>query len=152
MSRTPPTGRTSEDVTLFGAWGPIEHGIQQLADTFRWVAGRFGPEGEAVQDIREIHQSGDLAITVGFERGRRRSTEDRRVEMVIRVTHAFRREPDGWRLVHRHADFPPSDPRRSNTATPGRAGNIFGSLISGGPGTMRGGVSNSGDCHVDTVR
>ena len=102
----------SQDVTLFGAWGPIEHGIQQLADTFHWVASRFGPEGETVQDIREIHQSGDLAITVGFERGAAQVDGGPPFEMVIRVTHAFRREPDGWRLIHRHADFPPSDPRQ----------------------------------------
>jgi hypothetical protein len=25
----------TEDVTLFGAWGPIEKGLQQLMDTFR---------------------------------------------------------------------------------------------------------------------
>ena len=31
----------SEDVTLFGAWGPIEEGHQQLVETFRWVGSRF---------------------------------------------------------------------------------------------------------------
>jgi ketosteroid isomerase-like protein len=31
--------------------------------------------------------------------------------MTIRVTHIFRRIGDSWRLVHRHADFPPPDQR-----------------------------------------
>ena len=34
--------------------------------------------------------------------------------MVIRVTHIYRRIDGDWRLVHRHADFPPRDQR--NTA------------------------------------
>jgi ketosteroid isomerase-like protein len=31
--------------------------------------------------------------------------------MTIRVTHIFRRIDGSWRLVHRHADFPPPDQR-----------------------------------------
>ena len=33
--------------------------------------------------------------------------------MTIRVTHIYRRFGDTWRLVHRHADFPPPDERRA---------------------------------------
>jgi ketosteroid isomerase-like protein len=29
--------------------------------------------------------------------------------MRIRVTHIYRREPQGWRIVHRHGDFAPPD-------------------------------------------
>jgi ketosteroid isomerase-like protein len=32
--------------------------------------------------------------------------------MVIRVTHIYRRFRGEWKLVHRHADFPPADQRR----------------------------------------
>jgi ketosteroid isomerase-like protein len=31
--------------------------------------------------------------------------------MAIRVTHIYRRLDGAWRLVHRHADFPPPDQR-----------------------------------------
>ena len=75
------------------------------------MAARFGPAGENVQDIRTIHRSGDLAVTVGFERGNAQVDGGPLTEMVIRVTHVLRKEPSGWRLVHRHADFPPADPR-----------------------------------------
>jgi ketosteroid isomerase-like protein len=102
---------TADDVTLFGAWGTIEQGHQRLADTFRWVASRFGPEGESPQDIRTIHRSGDLAVTVGFERGTARVDRGKLREMVIRVTHVYRCEQGDWKLVHRHADFPPVKPK-----------------------------------------
>jgi ketosteroid isomerase-like protein len=32
--------------------------------------------------------------------------------MTLRVTHIYRRFGDAWRLVHRHADFPPEDQRQ----------------------------------------
>ena len=32
-------------------------------------------------------------------------------DMVIRVSHIYRRIDGEWKLVHRHADFPPPDQR-----------------------------------------
>jgi SnoaL-like domain len=64
-----------------------------------------------VQDIRTVHRSGDLAVTVGFERGPAQVDGGPLADMVIRVTHVLRGEANGWRLVHRHADFPPPDAR-----------------------------------------
>jgi ketosteroid isomerase-like protein len=32
--------------------------------------------------------------------------------MTLRVTHVLRRFDGEWRLVHRHADYPPRDERR----------------------------------------
>jgi hypothetical protein len=32
----------SDHVTLFGAWGPMEKGHQQLVERFRWVGSRGG--------------------------------------------------------------------------------------------------------------
>ena len=63
----------SPDVTLFGAWGPIEQGPDALRATFEWVGSRFGPAGGLTPDNT-------------IARGQ-------------------------WRLMHRHADFPPSDQR-----------------------------------------
>jgi hypothetical protein len=39
----------TDDVTLFGAWGPIEKGHERLVETFRWVGGRF-QGGSAVSE------------------------------------------------------------------------------------------------------
>jgi ketosteroid isomerase-like protein len=99
------------DVTLFGAWGPIEKGHEALMRTFAWVGGRFG-DGELVPENVVVAESGDLAYTVGFERGVVRVSGGEPREMVLRVTHVLRRGDDGWRLVHRHADFPPHDERQ----------------------------------------
>jgi hypothetical protein len=35
--------------------------------------------------------------------------------MTIRVTHIYRRIDGEWYLVHRHADFPPSDQRTAGS-------------------------------------
>jgi ketosteroid isomerase-like protein len=100
----------SEDVTLFGAWGPIERGTRRLAETFRWVGSRFSG-GPLVPEDTIAFASGDLAYTVGFERGDVSVDGGPARPMTIRVTHIYRRIDGVWRLVHRHADFPPADQR-----------------------------------------
>ena len=100
----------SEDVTLFGAWGPIEKGHQQLMDTFHWVGSRF-KSGALVPEDTVVYANDDLAYTVGFERGEVAVDDGNTRPMTIRVTHIYRRMDGEWRLVHRHADFPPADQR-----------------------------------------
>jgi len=102
----------SPDATLFGAWGPMEHGTKAVTDTFRWVGTRF-TGGHTDVEHTVVAQSGDLAYTVGFERGPASVDGGSSKEMVIRVTHIYRRDGADWKLVHRHADFPPPDQRRS---------------------------------------
>ena len=100
-----------DDVTLCGAWGPIEQGHQHLTDTLRWVGSRFG-KGQLVPEDVVFVTSGDLAYTVGFERGEVAVDDGPVRPMTIRVTHIYRRFGDEWQLVHRHADFPPPDQRQ----------------------------------------
>jgi ketosteroid isomerase-like protein len=101
----------SPDVTLFGAWGTIEHGHKQLMDTFSWVGNRF-TGGDFYQEDVVVYESEDLAYTVGFEQSRSVSVDgDAGEPMTIRVTQVYRKFDDEWMLVHRHADFPPRDPR-----------------------------------------
>jgi ketosteroid isomerase-like protein len=101
----------SDDVTLFGAWGPIEKGHEAVTDTMRWVGSRL--TGAATVDVEHtvIASSGDLAYTVGFERSHVNVDGGAPREMVIRVTHIYRRIDGDWKLVHRHADFAPPDQR-----------------------------------------
>ena len=101
----------SEDATLFGAWGPIEKGHERLAQTFRWVGDRF-KSGALVPEDVVAFESGDLAYTVGFERGDVAVDGAPASSMTIRVTHIYRRIDGEWCLIHRHADFPPADQRQ----------------------------------------
>ena len=100
----------SDDATLFGAWGPIDRGTGRLRETFRWVGSRFSG-GPLVPEDTVAFESGDLAYTVGFERGEVSVDGGPLRPMTLRVTHVYRRVDGEWRLVHRHADFPPEDQR-----------------------------------------
>lgn len=101
----------SNDATLFGAWGPIERGPARLAETFQWVGSRFRSGALVPEDIVSF-EGGDLAYTVGFERGEVVVDRGAAVPMTIRVTHIYKRIDGEWALIHRHADFPPADQRQ----------------------------------------
>ena len=58
----------SDDITLFGAWGPIEKGHKPVTDTMRWVGSRFTGADAVEVKHTVVASSGDLAYTVGFER------------------------------------------------------------------------------------
>ena len=96
------------DTTLYGAFGTLERGHAAIDTTLGWVGGRFSG-GPLEPTYEVVHSSGDLGYTVGLERGivRIDGTEPR--EILIRVTHVYRRHDDGrWLLVHRHGDHPPA--------------------------------------------
>lgn len=96
-----------DDVTLFGAFGTIEHGYEDVMATLAWVASRFS-DGTLVPEYDHVHVGADAAHTVGFERGVVRVDGAEPGEIAIRVTHVYRRLDDGdWRIVHRHGDHPP---------------------------------------------
>ena len=50
----------SDDITLFGGWGPIEKGHKPVTDTMRWVGSRF--TGADAVDLEHfvIASSGDM--------------------------------------------------------------------------------------------
>jgi ketosteroid isomerase-like protein len=107
----------SDDATLFGAWGPIEKGHDRLTETFRWVGDRFKGGALVPEDVVSF-ESGDLAYTVGFERGEVSVDGSPARPMTIRVTHIYRRIDGEWHLIHRHADFPPPDQRVKGSSLP----------------------------------
>jgi ketosteroid isomerase-like protein len=94
-------------VTLFGAFGTIERGHDDVMATLDWVASRFS-DGTLVPEYRTVHVGEDTAFTVGFERGVLRVDGGEPSELAIRVTHVYRRVDDTWRIVHRHGDHPPA--------------------------------------------
>jgi ketosteroid isomerase-like protein len=104
----------SDDVTLFGASATFEKGYEAVTDTMRWVGSRFTGADAVGTDHIVVASSGDLAYTVGFERSHVSFDGGPRRDMVVRVTHIFRRIDGDWHLMHRHADFPPADPRKTS--------------------------------------
>jgi ketosteroid isomerase-like protein len=103
----------ADDVSLFGAWGPGKQGWDELSQTFRWVASRFGGGELRCEDLI-VNVSGDLAYTVGYGRGTMGVDGAEPKPMTIRVTQTYRREAGEWRLVHRHGGLRAHRPKRGN--------------------------------------
>ncbi|HVL94718.1 MAG TPA: nuclear transport factor 2 family protein, partial [Solirubrobacteraceae bacterium] len=62
-------------------------------------------------DVISSYETADLAYEVAIQGGRMRlGGSPELVAVSLRVTSIFRREDDGWKLVHRHAD-PITTPR-----------------------------------------
>lgn len=94
-----------DPVTVFGAKLDAS-GWTDLEPTFRTVASWFSDSQEFEFEVIAAGASGDLAYTVGYERNKVQ-VEGRPRVYTLRVTHVYRREDGRWRIVHRHADFPP---------------------------------------------
>jgi len=55
--------------------------------------------------LDEQHVGNELAYTVEIERYQAKvGGNDEPSDLALRVTCVYRREDDGWKLVHRHAD------------------------------------------------
>jgi ketosteroid isomerase-like protein len=77
---------------------------------------RGGPHRRNVVDHRceqhPVGRSGDLAYTVGYEHTVLSIDGGPVAPLTRRVTHLYRREDGEWKIVHRHADRPPTDQSR----------------------------------------
>ncbi len=102
----------SDDATLANPYGPPCRGRASIEAATRQAVGNFQEGGplhfeEVNTQFDEISRGGtaDLGYVVQLEQhlGRVAGREDP-VTVALRVTMIFRREGDGWRVVHRHAD------------------------------------------------
>jgi ketosteroid isomerase-like protein len=94
-----------DDVTLANPLGPPAKGW----DRVRHVAERAASllrEGEGLTfDLVSSYETADLAYDLEIERCRvKLGGADELVPVALRVTTIFRREVEGWQVVHRHAD------------------------------------------------
>lgn len=97
----------TDPVTLFGA-KLSGTGWEELSATFRKVASWFSDSTDYDFELVAAGASGDLAYTVGYEHNQVK-VDGQPQTYSLRVTHVYRREEGQWRIVHRHADFPPAD-------------------------------------------
>ena len=95
----------ADDVTLCGGFGGrVECGWENVGARLDWASSKYSDGTRSTETISGM-VGADIAYSVQKElirfcvAGR---TE--RSTLELRVTMVFRREADGWRIVHRHAD------------------------------------------------
>jgi len=95
----------ASEVTLFGvSGGSGEHGWEQVGPRLNWTNTQYSDGTLTVERIAS-YVDGDLGYVVQREKVRFKvpgHTQESILE--IRATWIFRRERDGWRIIHRHAD------------------------------------------------
>jgi ketosteroid isomerase-like protein len=93
------------EVTLFGvSGGRGDHGWEQVGSRLDWTNTQYRGGTLTVQRLAS-YVDGNLGYVVQRERVRFRVPGRTRESILeIRATWIFRREPDGWRIIHRHAD------------------------------------------------
>ena len=94
-----------DDVVLANPFGPAVRGWTAAAEALESASSRFR-DGDAVVFERVAeYRCADLAVIHDVERWRAKvGASSEASELILRVTSTFRRGPDGWGLVHRHAD------------------------------------------------
>jgi hypothetical protein len=95
----------SPETTLFGVLGGSgEHGWEQVGPRLDWTNTQYSDGTLTVERIAS-YVDGNLGYVVQREKVRFKipgQTQESILE--IRATWIFRRERDGWRIIHRHAD------------------------------------------------
>jgi ketosteroid isomerase-like protein len=113
MEKTRRIWSHGDDVTLFGGYGGLtEPGWRHVEARLAWAASQAAGGTYSFHALRE-EVSGDFAFLLQLER----YLFPQRPPLDVRVTMICRREPDGWKLVHRHGDSMPSQ----QVAEPGRS-------------------------------
>lgn len=100
-----------EDVTLANPLGPPARGWTEVSSTLRRAVSQLS-DGEVLAFERiSGYSDDDLAYILEIERCRVKVGGARELApSSLRVTTIFRREEDGWKILHRHAD-PITTPR-----------------------------------------
>ena len=109
-----------DPVTLFGA-ELTRRGWSELRPAFEWLADSFSGGTSVDYDVLAAGVSGDLGYVVAIERSVAASGDAAPRTYALRVTTVFRRETDGWKIVHRHGD--PYD-REARDALADRIGEV----------------------------
>lgn len=105
----------ADDITIGNPFGPFAKGRQATDATIANAAARYA-DGELTGVERvSLHATDTLAAVVEVEHIRAKlGGAAEPSEVSLRVTTVFRLEPDGWKIVHRHAD-PITSPRATES-------------------------------------
>lgn len=95
----------SDDVTLANPLGPPAKGLKQVMQAMQSAVATVRDGEGLTYDVISSYETSDLAYDVSLQGGRMKLGDSpEMVPVTLRVTSIFRREEDGWKLVHRHAD------------------------------------------------
>jgi ketosteroid isomerase-like protein len=93
-------------VTTMHPVGGREVGWDQVRKSWEQVA-ELTSAGQVKLDDQVIRIAGDAAYELGLERGQI-TLAGQQVTLDHRVTNIYRREPEGWKIVHHHTDIAPA--------------------------------------------
>jgi SnoaL-like domain len=93
-----------DEVSLCGGFGGIESGWDKVGARLDWASSQISEGTRSREEIRST-VGADFAYIVQTEQIRFR-VPGRAEQSILafRVTMVFRRDSDGWRIIHRHAD------------------------------------------------
>lgn len=105
-----------DDVTLANPLGPPQVGPAAVAETICAAAALLKDGSILGYDEVARYATDDLGYVVQLERTEARLPGSETMHSIaLRATLVLRREEDGWKIVHRHAD-PITTPRPITTA------------------------------------
>lgn len=95
----------ADDTTLSGGFGgTVEKGWEAINRRLDWVGAQFSEGTNTIERI-VAKANGDLGYVVQIEHIRFYvPSQEKESARDYRVTMLFRRDPEGWRIIHRQAD------------------------------------------------
>lgn len=90
----------SPDTSIMAAVGGYHVGFDEVSRLLRWVSLRMVFDTYEAETLT-THVGDGLAASVELEHFTRTKDD---LRMTLRTTHVYRREDDGWKLLHRHAE------------------------------------------------
>ncbi len=89
-----------DDVSIMAAIGGYQTGFPAINDLLVAASQTQSFDGWSAENLVTV-LDGDLAITVELEHYSHANDEP---GMTLRATMVYRRETEGWRVIHRHGD------------------------------------------------
>jgi ketosteroid isomerase-like protein len=95
----------SEDVTLANPLGPPAKGADEVFKATDSAAAALREGADLTYEVISAYETADLAYERALQGARMKLGDSPDlVPVMLRVTSIYRREDDGWKVVHRHAD------------------------------------------------